>query len=54
MNDQKVSPAKKLTSLEITQAYAEYKTRREGDLDNDLSNWTYNIQRLIKSRKGKK
>ena len=36
---------KRIKALEITQAYAEYKTRHTGDLDSELINWTYNIKR---------
>ena len=54
MHGVKNSTTKELKSLEITQAFAEYKIRHEGDLGNDFSNWTYNIQRLIKAKKNKK
>ena len=54
MDEPKVRTAKKLKPLEITYAYAEYKTRREGDLDSDLANWTNNILYLIKTQKTKK
>ena len=54
MIESKSRPAKKLKPLEITYAYAEYKTRREGDLDSDLANWTNNILCLMKAQKSKK
>ena len=54
MVERKVRTIKKLKPLEITYAYAEYKTRRECDFDSDLADWTNNIQQLIKARKGKK
>ena len=54
MGEPKVRTMKKLKPLEITYAYAEYKIRRECDLDSDLENWTNNILQLMKTRKGKK
>jgi len=54
MVEHKVRTPKKLRQLEITYAYAEYKIRREGDLDRDLDNWTNNILNLIKIQKSKK
>ena len=48
------SPKKTFKALEITRAYAEYKIRRTGDLDADLSNWVSNITRLIAVEKAKK
>ena len=42
------------TTLKIKHAYAEYKTRHAGDLDNDLNNWAKNIMNLIETRKKKK
>ena len=49
--DDRVKNIKLLKALEITQAYAEYKTRNTGDLDNDLMSWTYNISRKIEKEK---
>jgi len=37
--------------LEKDLAYAEYKTRHAGDLDADLSDWTYNLSRLVAAKK---
>ena len=54
MGERKVRTIKKLKPLEITYAYAEYKTRHECDFDNDLADWTNNILYLIKAKKGKK
>jgi len=54
MGEPKVPAIKKPKPLEITYAYAEYKIRRECDLDSDLANWTNNILQLMKTRKGKK
>ena len=45
---------KRIKALEITRAYAEYKTRHAGDLDGDLADWTNNIMYLIENEKGKK
>jgi len=39
--------------LEKNLAYAEYKMRHAGDLDADLSDWAYNLSRLIASKKTK-
>jgi len=54
MSAHRVRTAKKLKPLEITYAYAEYKTRRECDFDSDLANWTNNILNLMKAQKMKK
>jgi len=56
MNTSKVSPAKKknIKALEITKAYAEYKIRYAGDLDEDLANWVNNLTRVIAIEKSKK
>ena len=54
MDKPKVSDAEKQRSYEITRAYAEYKTRHAGDLDDDLANWAINIQRFMNSKKQKK
>jgi len=54
MDEPKFRAIKKLKPLEITYAYAEYKIRRECDLDSDLANWTNNILQLMKIKKGKK
>ena len=45
---------KLIKALEITHAYAEYKTRLAGDLDSDLANWASNIMCLIENKKAKK
>ena len=45
---------KSIKALEITRAYAEYKTRHAGDLDADLANWVNNIIRFIAIKKSKK
>ena len=39
--------------LMITLAYAEYKIRHAGDLDNDLCCWTDNIVRFIQKEKSR-
>ena len=55
MVDQGVSQAeKRLKSLKITCAYAEYKTRQSGDLDAELAHWTENIMQSIRKEKEKK
>ena len=38
---------KLIKKLKVTRAYAQYKTRSAGDLDNDLINWNFNITRTI-------
>ena len=45
---------KRIRALEITHAYAEYKTRIAGDLDGALDNWADNIMRYIENAKAKK
>ena len=49
-----VSAKKGLKDLEITRAYAEYKTRHAGDLDADLADWVNDITRFIAIKKAKK
>ena len=44
------SSAERIKALEITRAYAEFKTR-QGDLGEDLVNWTSNIMRFIEKEK---
>ena len=44
---------KRIKSLKITQAYAQYKMRSAGDLDGDLINWTFNIMRFVENEKVK-
>ena len=55
MAKQKVSlvELERIKSLEITHAYAEYKTRVAGDLDADLDDWASNIMGFIKNAKAK-
>jgi len=43
-----------MNTLEVMKAYAEYKMRNTGDLDTDLVNWVYNINRFIAIKKRKK
>ena len=45
---------KRIKALEITHAYAEYKTRHAGDLDGDFANWANNIMRIIELEKAAK
>ena len=45
---------KRIKALEITHAYAEYKIRHAGDLDNDLANWANNIMRFIENERAEK
>jgi len=45
---------KRIKALEITRAYAEYKTRHAGDLDGDLANWANNIMLFIEIEKHEK
>ena len=56
MEDQRFfsSAEKRIRALEITRAYAEYKIRHAGDLDDDLADWTSNITRFIANEKVKK
>ena len=55
MKQLKVLKKEETKAFEITYAYAEYKTRHAGDLDDDLADWTNNAMQLIKSgKKGKK
>ena len=49
-----ISAKKGLKDLEITRAYAEYKTRHAGDLDADLNDWVNDITRFIAIKKAKK
>jgi len=44
-------PGKDDKILEKDLAYAEYKMRHAGDLDADLSDWAYNLSRLIATKK---
>ena len=53
MNKPKITNAEKLKFLEVTLAYAQYKTRHAGDLDTDLTHWANNIMCMIKSRKAR-
>jgi len=43
----------RIKNLKITQAYAQYKMRSAGDLDNDLINWNYNLTRRIQKEEFK-
>jgi len=55
MDELKVTPVEEcIKALEITHAYAEYKMRHTGDLDDDLANWANNIKRFIEIKKAKK
>ena len=45
---------KRIKALEITRAYAEYKTRLAGDLDGDLAHWADNIMCFIENVKARK
>ena len=45
---------KSIKDLEITRAYAEYKTKYAGDIDADLADWVNNIRRSIAIKKSKK
>jgi len=54
MGKLKAGAVKKLKPLEITYAYAEYKTRHETDLDNGLANWADNLMYFMKAKKAKK
>ena len=57
MNKQRVLSAatqRQIKPLEITQAYAEYKLRHAGDLDNDLAYWPQNVMRFIQLEKAKR
>ena len=45
MSAPKTVELNKPKSIEITQAYAEYKIRHAGDLDEDLADWEYNLMR---------
>ena len=47
------STNERLKALEITQAYAEFKIR-QGDLGDDIVNWTNNIMRFIENEKTEK
>lgn len=44
----------RIKNLKITQAYAQYKMRSAGDLDNDLINWNYNLMRSIIKEESRK
>lgn len=44
---------KRIKNLEITRAYAQYKMRSAGDLDNDLINWNYNLMYTIENEKSR-
>jgi hypothetical protein len=48
------SAEKRIKALEITHAYALYKIRLAGDLDDDLSDWVNNITRSIEKEKAEK
>ena len=47
------SSLKRIKNLEITRAYAQYKMRSAGDLDNDLKNWNYNLMYSIENEKSR-
>ena len=54
MDEQRAfSSTERLKALEITQAYAEFKIR-QGDLGEDIVNWTNNIMRFIENEKTEK
>ena len=40
---------KDIKALEITHAYAEYKTRFAGDMDDEFANWPGNLLKLLKT-----
>ena len=44
---------KEIKALEITHAYAEYKTRFSGDMGEEFANWPGNLLKVIKSEKRK-